>query len=139
MSLQQRPNFLWPGNLNSPAGKIFWQELARGKMVALECQECGEVYFPPRPCCPVCLGSNLRGKELSRRGVLHSWTELYFARPEFDTPFLLGLVDLAEGVGRVVARIEEATPGEVYIGMPVVIEIAKVSDTFSLYYAVPAK
>jgi uncharacterized OB-fold protein len=69
---------------------------------------------------------------------LYSWTELFYAQPEFDVPFLLGLVDLAEGVGRIAARICGATTAELTIGMPLEIRISNPVDGFALYYIEPS-
>lgn len=135
--MSEKPNFLWPGNLNSPTGKIFWEGISSGRFLAPRCRACGELFFPPRPFCPECLGDDLGWEELSGQGSLHSWTELYYARPEFETPFLLGLIDLEEGIGRIVARIEGASAGELRIGQTVEIGMAKTGEEFYLYSARP--
>lgn len=132
-----KPNYLQPGNRYSPNGQVFWQGLAAGRFLAPRCDDCGELFFPPRPVCPECLGDRLKWEELSGRGTLYSWTEMYYARPEFDTPFLLGLIDLEEGIGRIAARIEGASAQDLFIGQKVEIESVKVSDDFHLYQARP--
>ena len=38
--------------------------------------------------------------------------------PDFDTPFLLGLIDLEDGMGRLAARISDVGPEDLVIGMP---------------------
>ncbi|MFZ5631531.1 MAG: Zn-ribbon domain-containing OB-fold protein [Bacillota bacterium] len=91
--------------------------------------------FPPRLCCPKCLGADLGWMELEKRGTLHSWTEVFLAGPEFDTPFLLGLIDLEGGGGRLMARITGVEAGELQIGMPVKIGFFQGDEEFSVYYA----
>jgi uncharacterized protein len=130
-------NFLKPTNLESPAAKPFWEGLRKKKFLAPQCITCGELFFPPRALCPSCLKDDFSWKELSGKGSLYSWTELFFAQPEFDTPFLLGLVDLAEGIGRIAAKISGAKAKELTIGMPLRIRFSDPEDGLSLYYVEP--
>jgi uncharacterized OB-fold protein len=130
---QPKPNFLWPTNRNCSSVKGFWEGLGRRQLLASKCARCDEVFFPPRSHCPGCLGTNLEWTEISNEATLHSWTEVYFARAEFDTPFLLGLVDLAPGIGRLAAKIVGAEAQQLKIGMPVQIVFAEVEEDFSLY------
>jgi uncharacterized OB-fold protein len=71
--------------------------------------------------------------EIEPEGTLHSWTEVQVARGEFDTPYLLGLVDLPQGLGRIVARIVNADTDRLRIGQPVKINFVDVDDDFTLY------
>ena len=135
--MTSKSNYLKPTNLESPGARKFWEGLQVGKFLAPRCENCGELFFPPRSHCPECLGDGFAWEELSGKGFLYSWTELSFALPEFDTPFLLGLVDLAEGVGRVTAKISGAKADKLFIGMPLIIKISKPVDGMALYYAEP--
>lgn len=76
---------------------------------------------------------------MSGKGFLYSWTELFFAQPEFDVPFFLGLVDLAEGIGRIAAGLSVKTAEDLRIGMPVRIRISKRGEGMALYYAEPSE
>jgi len=129
----KKPNFLWPTNVNHVTTKGFWEGLQKGQLLARKCRRCGETFFPPRSHCPHCLGNDLEWVGLSGKGTLYSWTEVSIAGAEFDTPFLLGLVDLSEGIGRVAAKIIGAEAHQLRIGMPVKITYAAVHKDFSLY------
>jgi hypothetical protein len=134
-----KPNYLMPTNIESPSVRPFWEGLKAGKFLAQQCRACGEIFFPPRSNCPECLGDEFAWQPLSGRGTLYSWTELFFAQPEFDVPFLLGLVDLEEGIGRIAARISGAAAGELSIGMPLVIRISDPGNGLVLYYVEPSR
>jgi uncharacterized OB-fold protein len=136
--MTSKPNYLKPTNLESPGAVQFWEGLQEGKFLAPRCRHCGELFFPPRSHCPECLGDSISWEELSGKGFLYSWTELFFAQPEFDTPFFLGLIDLAEGIGRIAARISVKTAEELHIGMPVRIRISKPGEWMALYYVEPS-
>jgi len=128
-----KPNFLWPTNVDYLSTKGFWEGLRGRQLLARKCHRCGEMFFPPRSHCPQCLGHDLEWVELSGKGTLYSWTEVNIASPEFDTPFLLGLVDLSQGIGRIAAKIVGAEAHQLRIGMPVKITYADVGKDFSLY------
>ena len=131
--MDDKPNFLWPTNLNHDATRGFWEGLQRRQFLASKCRQCAEVFFPPRSHCPSCLGADLEWIELSGEGTLYSWTEVNIAGPEFDTPFLLGLVDLPQGIGRIAAKIVGAEAHQLTIDMPVKIIYADVHENLSLY------
>ncbi|HEX75349.1 MAG TPA: Zn-ribbon domain-containing OB-fold protein [Dehalococcoidia bacterium] len=129
----EKPNFLWPTNANYATTKEFWEGLRRRQFLARKCHRCDEMFFPPRSHCPHCLGNDLEWVELSGKGTLYSWTEVNIAAPEFDTPFLLGLVDLPQDIGRIAAKIVGAEAHQLRIGMPVKISYADVHKDLSLY------
>ncbi|MDX2766204.1 Zn-ribbon domain-containing OB-fold protein, partial [Streptomyces europaeiscabiei] len=35
-------------------GAPFWEYAAQGELRIQACADCGELRFPPRPCCPHC-------------------------------------------------------------------------------------
>lgn len=131
--MSKKPNFLWPTNVNHAATKEFWEGLRKRQLLARKCRRCSETFFPPRSHCPHCLGNDLEWVELSGKGTLYSWTEVNIAGPEFDTPFLLGIVDLSQGIGRLAAKIVGAEAHQLRIGMPVKITYADVHKDLSLY------
>ena len=128
-----KSNFLWPTNMGHIQTKGFWEGLRSGNLLANSCLNCGEVFFPPRSHCPQCLGNELDWKQVENDGILHSWTEVHFGREEFDVPFLLGLVDLSRGIGRIAAKIVDAEIDQLKIGMPVKITYTDVDKDFTLY------
>jgi uncharacterized OB-fold protein len=116
---ETKPGYLTPTNLGAASAREFWRGLAAGRLLARRCLDCGTRYFPPRDRCPGCLGAHLEWIEVAGRGTLHSWTEVHMSSADFETPFLLGLIDLDGGIGRLTAPIDEARPDELRIGMPV--------------------
>lgn len=130
---RSKPGYLRPTNLRSPSAREFWRGLSERKLLSRTCRDCGARFFPPRALCPECLGASLEWAEESGRGTLHSWTEVHLASPDFDTPFLLGLVDLEDGRGRLAAEIVGAEPSDLTIGMPVRIGFRRVADDLTLY------
>ncbi len=62
------------------------------------CQGCGKISFPAKPVCPACFESELQEVPLGRRGKLHTFTLSHMGPPGIQTPFVIGFIDLPEGI-----------------------------------------
>jgi len=96
------------------------------RLVGGRCQQCATVTFPRLDGCPKCGSDDTRALELSQQGTLWTWTTQefqpkrpYVGRHEQEpfTPYLLGYVELEEGV-KVEARLVDCDTQSVHIGMP---------------------
>ncbi|MFI5689207.1 Zn-ribbon domain-containing OB-fold protein [Streptomyces sp. NPDC051636] len=54
-------------------GAPFWRYAARGELRVQACADCGEVRFPPRPCCPHCQSFASQWRAVSGRGRVWSY------------------------------------------------------------------
>jgi len=70
------------------------------RLIGSQCARCGTVAFPRQASCPKCTSVNVTQRLLARRGTLWSWT--------IELP----------GEVRVEARLTEADPDRLRIGMP---------------------
>lgn len=95
------------------------------RLAGTRCRNCGTHYFPRRQICAKCLSADTDTVPLSDAGVLYTYTVVYQSTPEFRTPYILGYVDLPEGV-RVLAPIVDLEPGDVRIGMPLILRVEPV-------------
>jgi uncharacterized OB-fold protein len=111
-------------------GKIdkFFKGLAKGKLFATKCEQCGKVYVPPRADCPFCI-SDLSDSwlELPKECELHTFSVLHFAGPTFfkDLPFILGLAKWPGVSTYLMGRIKEIKPEDIKIGMKLVTRFAE--------------
>lgn len=133
MTSHHLPGFVPPETLDSPWIGRFWRGLDEGRLLHQVCGGCGEVFFPPRPACPACLSLELDWREMPARGTLASWTRIRRSAPGFETPYLLGLVDLEGGVGRLLAPITGGDQASLEIGMPVRLEPAPIEGGPTLW------
>jgi hypothetical protein len=131
-----RLNFLYP-NITVYA-KNYWDSLKKRKLKAQKCNKCGEVFFPPRARCPKCLSKELGWVELSGRGELYSWSEIHMPPLALEEPYVLGIIDLEERVGRIITRID-AKPEELKIGMKMKINYVDVEEDLTLCTFKPIK
>jgi uncharacterized OB-fold protein len=73
---------------------------AKGEPVLLGCAcvTCGNKMFPRAPVCPVCISETMTPETMPREGSLYSFTTVHVGPSTWQKPFLVGYVDLANGV-----------------------------------------
>jgi uncharacterized OB-fold protein len=96
-------------------------------LLGSRCTNCGNHMFPVQSGCPKCTGVETETVELARRGTLWTWTIQGFppkappylgdADPKTFEAFGVGYVELP-GEVKVEARLTEADPDKLKIGMP---------------------
>jgi benzoylsuccinyl-CoA thiolase BbsA subunit len=75
-------------------------------LIGSRCPKCGKHTFPRRTVCDACGTS--AGQEpvrLSNTGTLYTYSEVQVAPKVFTTPYVIGYVDLPEGV-RILGQVE---------------------------------
>lgn len=86
------------------------------QLIGSRCPSCGAHFFPARQVCSGCLSEDLARVPLSAGGTLYTHTVVRQSTPGFAVPYLLGYVDLPEGV-RVLGVLLGLAEGEARIGM----------------------
>ena len=92
-----------------------------GHLLGSRCRACGAHFFPVRQVCAGCLGSDLETVRFSTKGTLYTYTVVRQSTPAFEVPYLLGYVDLPEGV-RVMGQLTGAE-SDIHIGSAMVLSI----------------
>ncbi|MEV4804135.1 OB-fold domain-containing protein [Nonomuraea sp. NPDC049421] len=96
---------------------FFWEGAKQGELRIQACAECGERRHPPGPLCPRCRSANRGHTVASGEGVLFSYVVHHHPPvPGRETPFVVGVVELPEGV-RVVGDVVGCPPEDVEVGM----------------------
>jgi uncharacterized OB-fold protein len=97
-------------------------------VVGSRCEACKKVFFPKKETCPDCFEGKLREIPLSKKGRLHSYTLSFMNLPGMETPYVMGFVDLPEGI-KLFSVLTDCEPYEkvlkVDIEMEMVIEKIK--------------
>ncbi|GIH66294.1 bifunctional MaoC family dehydratase N-terminal/OB-fold nucleic acid binding domain-containing protein [Microbispora siamensis] len=111
----------------------FWFEAAREhRLVIQRCAGCGTLRHPPGPCCPHCGSFEWDTAEASGRGQVYSFVVAHHPRhPAFEYPLIVAVVELDEGT-RLITNLVGVEPGEVEIGMPVVLDWLDADPDLSL-------
>ncbi|MBI5904062.1 MAG: OB-fold domain-containing protein [Deltaproteobacteria bacterium] len=75
------------------------------------CRGCGKISFPMKPVCPACFGSEQQEIPLSNKGKLHTFALSHMGPPGMEVPYLIGFVDLPEGI-KLFSLLTECEPWE---------------------------
>jgi uncharacterized OB-fold protein len=86
-----------PSPKPSPETLHFWQGAAEGELRVQRCRACDHVYFPPQPFCSRCSSGDVEIVVASGRATLYSYVISHLPTPGFASPFVLAVVELAEG------------------------------------------
>lgn len=109
-------------------GAPFWEYAARGELRIQACADCGELRFPPRPCCPHCRSFATEWRHLTGHGRIWSYVLPHPPLlPDYaeQSPYNVVLIELTDAprirlVGNVVsepgARLDSVPPERIRIG-----------------------
>ena len=102
----------------------------RYRLSGTKCENCGNIYFPPRKVCPNC---RREGKPVSMnfsgKGKVYTFSVIRVPSEGFEAyaPYIVGLIQLEEGP-KVTTQIVDCSPEEVYIDMPVEVCFRKIRE-----------
>jgi uncharacterized protein len=96
-------------------------------LTGTRCVRCTKVFFPPKLVCPACFDGILEEVPLSRKGTIHTVTQSIMGPTDMEKPFIMGLVDLPEGI-KLFSLITGSRYGDddIRIGAPVEMVIGKI-------------
>ncbi|MEV6330793.1 zinc ribbon domain-containing protein [Streptomyces sp. NPDC051909] len=95
-------------------GAPFWEYAARHELRVQSCTDCGELRFPPRPCCPHCRSFDSEWRLMSGRGRIWSYVLPHPPLlPDYaaQAPYNAVLVELADAPRIRLAGNVVAAPG----------------------------
>jgi uncharacterized protein len=91
--------------------RYFWEGTARGELLVQRCS-CGHLRFPPAPQCPECSSAHFEVIAVSGRGTIYAWIISHHPTKNDESPRVVVLVALDEGV-RMVSNLVECELDEV--------------------------
>jgi uncharacterized OB-fold protein len=77
------------------------------RLCGAECEACSTRIFPAAPVCPICNAERLKPLVLGSSGKLYAYSTVHVAPATWETPYVIGYVDLPEGV-RVFGKVDGA-------------------------------
>ncbi|WP_406493621.1 OB-fold domain-containing protein [Streptomyces sp. NBC_01604] len=85
--------------VTDPDSAPFWRYAAQGELRVQACADCGELRFPPRPCCPRCQSFGSEWRAMSGQGRVWSYVVPHPPLlPEYAalSPYNVVVVELVE-------------------------------------------
>ena len=117
----------------TPETQHFWDGCREGELRLQRCDECGHVYFPPRPFCPSCSSRAVRVFVASGKATLHSYVINHRPHPAWDEPHSIAIVELEEGPRMASNVVDcEQTPEALVLDMALEVKFTPVSDDITL-------
>lgn len=111
---------------------FFWDGVRQGELRIQSCGDCGELRHPPGPLCPACRSANRSHIVASGLGEVYSYVVHHNPPvPGRDTPFVVAVVELPEGV-RIVGNIVDCPVEAVGIGMSLRVTYRAMDDELIL-------
>ena len=122
----------------TPETLHFWDGTRSGELRLQKCDDCGAVYFPPRPFCPECSSRNVSVFAASGRATLYSYVISNIPAPGLEPPFSVAVVTLEEGP-RLMTNIVgcDQTPEALTLDMPLEVTFEAQSDEITLPFFKP--
>jgi uncharacterized OB-fold protein/acyl dehydratase len=112
--------------------EYFWEGTAVGELRIQRCGGCGLLRHPPGPMCPECGATKPTHLVSDGVGEVYSYVVHHHPRvPGRETPFVVALVELDEGV-RMLGELTGIAPDDVHIGLPVEVAFTKVDDDLTM-------
>jgi len=100
----------------------------KSHLIGNRCNMCGEYFFPKRVICPNCLKEEpLEEVLLSNKGKLYTYSVVKAAPLGFQSPYVMGYVDLPEGL-RILSPIAEYENETLRIGMDMEVIVDKIRE-----------
>ena len=110
---------------NPSLSKDYMTEAGPGfALLGQACELCGKSLFPKTGVCPECRSTQVKDCVMPTAGVLYSWSVVHVAPKPWPTPYVIGYVDLPNGV-RVFSHIG-GSPENLKVDMPVHLEPAEI-------------
>lgn len=101
---------------------------APATLLGSRCANCGAFRFPANEVCAICQHAEGEVIELSRAGVVYTYTVVHAAPPGYqgEVPYALGVVELPEGL-RVGATLLADDLETIAIGAPAELELFEIA------------
>jgi uncharacterized OB-fold protein len=118
----------------SPLNRPFWEALKNRELRMQKCDECGKIWYPPSPLCPICWARKFTWHRLSGFGHVNSWVvfhQSYFRGFDNELPYNVAEVELDEGP-RLLTNLVGISNDRIRAGMRVEITFEDVTDDITL-------
>ncbi len=92
-------------------------------LIASKCESCDSVFFPKKKVCPECFEGHLHQVLLSKHGKLHTYALSVMGPAELEKPYVMGFIDLPEGI-RLYSLIIDCEPWDEVLKIGMEMELA---------------
>ena len=117
----------------TPETQHYWDGTREGELRLQRCDDCKQVYFPPRPFCPACASRSVSVFKASGKATLHSYVINHRSMPGFTAPYAIAVVELEEGPRMMTSIVDTPqTPEALVLDMALSVVFEKASEEITL-------
>ncbi len=112
----------------------YWESAREHVLVIQQCQDCGNLMFPPAGVCSSCLSENLGWKKASGKGRVWSFNifhQVYWASFKEEVPYNVVWVELEEGP-MMISKMVGIKNEDIRVDMPVEVDFEDITDEWTL-------
>ncbi|OBH62156.1 DNA-binding protein [Mycobacterium colombiense] len=111
--------------------QAWWSAIQDRRLTVNGCRSCGQTSLYARPFCPNCWSEDVELAVASGRARLYTWSVIHQNGAPFDaqTPYVLAMVDLAEGP-RLMTVVDNCRVEDLRADMELVIAYREGEDGF---------
>jgi uncharacterized OB-fold protein len=114
------PTVTLPIPTPTPLSEPFWAAAANGQLVVQRCTNDGHYEWTPQVACSSCLFDSLEWVPVSGRGSIYSFSVVFRPQvPGFPVPYVVAIVELAEGPRMLTQLTDDTPPEDVRVGADV--------------------
>jgi uncharacterized OB-fold protein len=101
----------------------FYEHLRENRLTTTECQDCGQVTWPPKIVCNECMSDSLKWVDFPPTGTIYAFTiQEAGVPPGYETPLVCALIDFDNGV-RIISTLIDIDPDKVTVGAKVALKV----------------
>lgn len=107
-----------------------WREFPqRYRLQASKCNNCGEIFFPPRLVCSNCKSRDFTEIKLPKEGKIYSFTVIRTPSSEFKeySPFAIAIIELDNGI-KLMCQVVDCDFNDLEIGKKVKLVFRKIQE-----------
>lgn len=105
----------------------FYDNLREGRLTTTQCKACGNVPWPPRTICPICVSDDLEWVDLPTEGTVYAFTVQWSGIPlGYKAPMIFAMVEF--GDVRLLAGVVDSDPEKMKTGSTVKLVVKDVPN-----------
>ena len=129
-----------PLPIPTPETRHFWEGTKEHKLLLQKCNDCNNIYFPPRPFCSACASRSVNVFAASGNATLYSYVINGRPHPAFDGAYSIAVVTLEEGPRMMTNIINTPqTPEALVLDMALTVSFGEINQDITLPYFEPAE
>ena len=112
----------------------FYDHLRENRLTTTECQDCGQITWPPKIVCNECMSDNLKWIDFPPTGKIYAFTiQEAGIPPGFEAPLAFALIDFDNGV-RIISALVDTDVTKVTVGASVALKVVEAPRDRVLFF-----